>query len=85
MGGSGSVGDALSAILSKENIHVNNTKGYLLPKTVDQNSLVVAMSVSGDTQETLSILADAKKSKAKVVAFSSGGKILVILRKAMNH
>ena len=75
MGGSGSVGDVLSAILSKENIHVNNTKGYLLPKTVDQNSLVVAMSVSGDTQETLSILADAKKSKAKVVAFSSGGKM----------
>ena len=75
MGGSGSIGDVLSAILSKEDIHVNNTKGYLLPKTVDQHSLIIAMSVSGNTQETLSILDDAKRSKAKVVAFSSGGKM----------
>ena len=75
MGGSGSIGDALSVILSKENIHVSNTKGYLLPKTVDQNSLIVVMSASGNTQETLSILNDATKSKAKVVAFSSGGKM----------
>ena len=64
MGGSGSIGDVLSSILSNENIHVNNTKGYVLPKTVDENSLIITMSASGNTQETLSILNDANKSKA---------------------
>ncbi len=32
MGGSGALGDILSAILSKNDIHVNVVKGYLLPK-----------------------------------------------------
>ncbi len=75
MGGSGSVGDVLSRILSNEDIHVNITKGYVLPKTVDENSLIITMSASGNTQETLSILDYANKSKAKVVGFSSGGKM----------
>ena len=42
MGGSGSIGDTISAILSKKNIHVTIVKGYLLPKTVDSKTLVVA-------------------------------------------
>ena len=42
MGGSGSIGDVISAILSKEDVHISNVKGYHLPKTVDSNSLVVA-------------------------------------------
>ena len=61
MGGSGSIGDTISAILSKKNIHVTNVKGYLLPKTVDSKTLVVGTSVSGNTSETLTILRDAKK------------------------
>ena len=28
MGGSGSIGDTISAILSKEDIHISNVKGY---------------------------------------------------------
>ena len=73
MGGSGSIGDTISAILSKRNIHVTNVKGYLLPKTVDSKTLVIATSVSGNTSEVLSILRDAKKTDAKVAGFSSGG------------
>lgn len=73
MGGSGSIGDTISAILSKKNIHVNNIKGYLLPKTVDSKTLVIATSVSGNTTEILTILKDVRKTDAKVVGFSSGG------------
>jgi glucose/mannose-6-phosphate isomerase len=73
MGGSGSIGDTISAILSKKNIHVTNVKGYLLPKTVDSKTLVVGTSVSGNTSEILTILRDAKKTNSKVVGFSSGG------------
>jgi len=75
MGGSGTIGDVMKSILSKENIHVNVNKGYTLPNTVDKNTLVVIISVSGNTQETLSVLKHAADSDAKIIAFSSGGKI----------
>jgi len=75
MGGSGAIGDLFSAILSKTAIHVNVVKGYVLPKTVDENTLVIAISISGNTKETLSILESAHKSNCKKIAFSSGGKM----------
>ena len=75
MGGSGSIGDVVSAILSKEDIHVSNVKGYHLPKTVDSNSLVIATSISGNTKETLTVLEKAQKTDAKIAVFSSGGMI----------
>lgn len=75
MGGSGAVGDVFSSILTNTKMHVYVVKGYLLPKTVDSNTLVVATSVSGNTVETLTILDSAKKLGSKIIAFSSGGKI----------
>ena len=76
MGGSGSIGDIFSAILSKTKIHVNVVKGYLLPTTVDSNTLVITVSVSGNTTETLAVLDSAYNRKSKIMAFSSGGKML---------
>jgi len=75
MGGSGTIGDVFSSILSKNDIHTSVVKGYLLPKTVDENTLVVVTSVSGNTQEPLMVLKNSKNSKAKFIAFSSGGMI----------
>jgi len=76
MGGSGTIGDILSSILSKSKIHVQVVKGYVLPNTVNSNTLVVTTSVSGNTLETLSVLKSAKKKQTKIIAFSSGGKML---------
>jgi len=75
MGGSGTIGDLFSSILSKTNIHVSVVRGYLLPNTVDSNSLIVNTSISGNTVETLNILDSAKKKNCKVIAMSSGGKM----------
>ena len=75
MGGSGAIGDLFSSILSKSNIHVSLVKGYLLPKTVDKNTLVVTTSISGNTVETLTVLNSAKKLDCSLIAFSSGGKM----------
>ena len=75
MGGSGAVGDMFASILSKTKIHVNVVKGYLLPKTVNTNTLVVVVSVSGNTKETMSILDSAHNLGSKIIAFSSGGRI----------
>jgi len=73
MGGSGTIGDIFSALLSKTNIHVNVVKGYVLPQTVNSKTLVIVTSVSGNTSETLSILDSANKKGCDVIAFSSGG------------
>ena len=75
MGGSGSIGDIFSSILSKTKLHVSVVKGYVLPKTVDKNSLVIVTSVSGNTIEALSILNQAKNLDCNIIVFSSGGKI----------
>ena len=46
MGGSGTIGDIISSILSKKDIHVSVIKGYLLPKTVDENTIIFAFVLS---------------------------------------
>lgn len=73
MGGSGTIGDTVQAILSKQNIHVTVVKGYVLPKTVDSKTLVITTSVSGNTLETIEILKQVKNIPAKTIGFSSGG------------
>ena len=75
MGGSGAIGDVFSSIFSKTNLHISVIKGYVLPNTINENSLVVITSVSGNTDEALSILKKSKKIGCEIVAFSSGGKI----------
>lgn len=81
MGGSGAVGDVLSSILSKTKIHLHVVKGYHLPSTANSKTLVVATSASGNTSETLNVLADAKKNGCKIIAFSSGGKMMNYCKK----
>ena len=73
MGGSGAIGDVFASILSKKDIHVTVVKGYLLPKTVNENTLVVCTSISGNTDETLTVLQNSNKSDAKFIGLSSGG------------
>ena len=75
MGGSGALGDIFSSILSKTNIHVKVVKGYNLPKTINESTLVVATSISGNTDETNTVLENANKLNCKLIAFSSGGRM----------
>lgn len=75
MGGSGAIGDIFSSILSKSNIHVTLVKGYLLPKTIDENTLVIITSVSGNTEETQTILKSAVKLNCHILTFCGGGRI----------
>lgn len=72
MGGSGTISDVLSSILSKSDIHTYTVKGYHLPATVDKNTLVIATSVSGETDETITVLKDSLETSCKKIAFSKG-------------
>lgn len=75
MGGSGTIGDCFLSILSKTSIHVTIVKGYLLPKTIDSKTLVIATSTSGNTIETLTAVESTLELDCKVICFSSGGKL----------
>ena len=81
MGGSGAIGDLFSSILSKSKVHVSLVKGYLLPRTVDKNTLVIVTSISGNSVEPLTVLESAKKLGCSLIAFSSGGKMEELCKK----
>ncbi len=79
MGGSAIGGDLLSNYLADElSIPIVVIRGYNIPKFVNENSLVFAVSYSGNTEETLSALKKCLEARAKVVALTSGGKFEVL-------
>ena len=79
MGGSAIGGDLLSDYLADElSIPIVVIRGYDIPKFVDENSLVFAVSYSGNTEETLSALKRCLEAKARVIALTSGGKLAVL-------
>jgi glucose/mannose-6-phosphate isomerase len=56
-------------------VPVSVTKGYFIPEYVNENSLVIISSYSGNTEETLSCMEQAIAKKAHVICITSGGKI----------
>ena len=79
MGGSAIGGDLLSNYLTDESsIPIVVNRGYNIPKFVDENSLVFAVSYSGNTEETISALKKCLEVKARVIALTSGGKFAVL-------
>src|SRR3989344_3977974 len=83
MGGSAIGGDLLKIYLSDTNIPVHVSRGYKLPSFVNENSLVFAVSYSGNTEETLSSLKDAKEKNAQIVGITSGGKLAIECKKVI--
>ncbi len=76
MGGSAIGGDLVRSLLSSESqpiIFIN--RDYDLPAFVDERTLVIASSYSGNTEETLSAFSQALKSKCKKLAMTTGGKL----------
>lgn len=55
-------------------------KNYTLPQYVGKNTLVVASSYSGNTEETLSALADAEKRGARTAVLAAGGALLAVAK-----
>ncbi|MFQ6053102.1 MAG: bifunctional phosphoglucose/phosphomannose isomerase [Candidatus Bathyarchaeia archaeon] len=51
------------------------SRGYHLPRFVDEETLVFAVSYSGDTAETLSAYHEALERKSPLVALTSGGEM----------
>jgi len=76
LGGSAISGDLLCNYLSDElRIPFIVVRGYDLPSFVNNESLMIISSYSGNTEESLSCLEQALEKKSKIVAITSGGKI----------
>ena len=88
MGGSGIVGRIFSELYSE--IPVSIVDDYRAPDFVGKETLYIAISYSGNTEETIDSVNDAKAKGAITLAITSGGKLAkladktVIIPKGLN-
>jgi glucose/mannose-6-phosphate isomerase len=76
MGGSAIGGDLVRALLQDQaKVPIFVVRDYNLPAFVDKDSLVIASSYSGNTEETLEAFNQAIAKKSKLVAITTGGKL----------
>ncbi|MCX8150653.1 MAG: bifunctional phosphoglucose/phosphomannose isomerase [Candidatus Bathyarchaeota archaeon] len=77
MGGSGIGGELLKDYTKdKASLPIEVSKDYRLPAYANEKTLVITVSYSGDTEETLSAFLDAIKRKCMVYCISSGGNLI---------
>ncbi len=76
MGGSGMAGDIVREIAGPfMPVPVVVHKGYQIPNFIGENSLVFAVSFSGNTEEVLDAAGEAAMQGARMVLMSSGGEL----------
>jgi glucose/mannose-6-phosphate isomerase len=81
MGGSAIGADLAAALLADElKIPMNVHRDYGAPGYVGRDSLVIASSYSGNTEETLSAFEEARRRGAKILVLTTGGKIAELAR-----
>ena len=79
MGGSGVGGDILRAVLSSRvGLPIVVVKGYALPAFCGRDTLVVASSFSGNTEEAIAAYEQAVARECRVVAVSGGGQLAAL-------
>jgi len=75
MGGSALGGELVKSFLSDSKIPMFIVKDYKIPKYLAKDSLVFAVSYSGNTEETIAAYREAVKRTKKIIAIASGGKL----------
>lgn len=81
IGGSGIGGKLVSNLFEGESkIPVTTCNEYDLPAFVNEQTLCIMSSYSGNTEEVLSMLEQAMQAKAEIACITSGGKILEIAK-----
>lgn len=82
MGGSAIAGEIikdLAEVSSKIPIFIH--RNYSVPRIVDNRTLVIGTSYSGNTEETLDAFKIAAARNAKLIALTTGGELEVLTRK----
>lgn len=79
MGGSGIGSKIVSQWIENEiSIPITFVQNYEIPSWINKNTLVIATSYSGDTEETLSSVSKCLSKGAFVIAICTGGKLKFI-------
>ena len=74
MGGSAIAGDIVRCYtLDQSPVPISVVRNYALPASVDEHTLVIASSFSGNTEETLSAFQQALERRASILCIASGG------------
>lgn len=82
LGGSGIGGTIVSQLIANQiEIPVVVNKTYGIPNLVNEQTLFVASSYSGNTEETLEAVEKAKAKGATIACLTSGGKLLEMVKK----
>ena len=78
MGGSAIGGDLIRAYMYKTCPHpIQLIRHYDIPHWVNERTLCIACSFSGNTEETLSAVKQAQEQGAQIIAVTSGGNLMV--------
>lgn len=87
LGGSGIGGTIISQVVADDSIcPIVINKDYKIPAFVSDTTLVIVCSYSGNTEESLEMLASAEDKKAIIACVTSGGKLSEIAQaKGYNH
>lgn len=82
LGGSALPGNIIGSYFQEMGINLPLMihRDYGLPRTISENPLVICVSYSGNTEETLSAFKEALEKKLKVVAVSSGGQLEIMAK-----
>lgn len=81
LGGSGIGGTILTEVLlDTVKVPILINKDYFLPAFVNENSLLIVSSYSGNTEETVQAMEQAMSKNAQIVCITSGGKILELAK-----
>ena len=76
IGGSAIGGDLVKSYLTgKLSIPLVINRSYDLPSFADNESLIIASSYSGNTEETFAMFEEAARRKAQVICVTTGGKL----------
>jgi glucose/mannose-6-phosphate isomerase len=87
LGGSGIGGSIVAQLVSEVAAYpITTNKDYIIPSFVNENTLVVCCSYSGNTEETIKMYEQAAKKGAEIAIISSGGKFIdIATEKGYNH
>jgi glucose/mannose-6-phosphate isomerase len=87
LGGSGIGGKIISLLVNEEiKVPFILSNDYNIPACVNGNTLLIASSYSGNTEETIAAVREGKKRGAEIVVITSGGELLEMVQEnGWNH
>ncbi len=75
IGGSAIGGSLVSDLAKSASIQIDVSRNYHIPGYVNKDTLIIAISYSGNTEEPISALREASEKTKKIITISTGGKI----------